>query len=101
MAESDFPFMEGTVPEPPGPLHALTDLSDVAVYLNLTDEDYLRRSLETEHKAVNSSKPDVLFSEFKLTAPITAAEAGLPLVSTRAARLTLASYLPYFPKAGP
>ena len=27
-------------------------------------------------------KPDVLFSEFKLTAPITAAETGLPLVST-------------------
>ena len=82
VAESDFPFMEGAVPEPPGPLHALSDLSDVAVFLNLTDEDYLRRSLETEQKAVERFKPDVLFSEFKLTAPITAAETGLPLVST-------------------
>ena len=36
VAESDFPFMEGAVPEPPGPLHALSDLSDVAVFLNLT-----------------------------------------------------------------
>ncbi|MGO9118737.1 MAG: hypothetical protein ACLQPD_14160, partial [Desulfomonilaceae bacterium] len=45
VAESDFPFMEGSVPGPPGPLHALRDLSDVAVFLNLTDEDYLRRSL--------------------------------------------------------
>jgi UDP:flavonoid glycosyltransferase YjiC (YdhE family) len=82
VAESDFPIMEGAVPEPPGPLHALTDLSDVAVFLNLTQEDYLRRSLETEQKAVERFKPDVLFSEFKLTAPITAAETGLPLVST-------------------
>ncbi len=82
VAESDFPFMEGAVPDPPGPLHALSDLSDVAVYLNLTDEDYLRRSLETEQKAVERFKPDVLFSEFKLTAPITAAQSGLPLVST-------------------
>jgi UDP:flavonoid glycosyltransferase YjiC (YdhE family) len=82
VAESDFPFMEGAVPEPPGLLHALRDLSDVAVFLNLTDEDYLRRSLETEQKAVERFKPDVLFSEFKLTAPITAAETGLPLVST-------------------
>jgi len=82
VAESDFPFMEGAVPEPPGPLHALSDLSDVAVFLNLTDEDYLCRSLETEQKAVEHFKPDVLFSEFKLTAPITAAQTGLPLVST-------------------
>ncbi|MGO9569808.1 MAG: glycosyltransferase [Desulfomonilaceae bacterium] len=82
VAQSDFSFMEGAVPEPPGPLHALSDLSDVAVFLNLTDEDYLRRSLETEEKAVKRFKPDVLFSEFKLTAPITAAKTGLPLVST-------------------
>jgi UDP:flavonoid glycosyltransferase YjiC (YdhE family) len=82
VAESDFPFTEGAVPKPPGPLHALTDLSDVAVFLNLTDEDYLRRSLEAEQKAVVRFKPDVLFSEFKLTAPITAAKTGLPLVST-------------------
>ena len=82
VAESDFPFMEGAVPGPPGPLHALRDLSDVAVFLNLTDEDYLRRSLETEQQAVERFKPDVLFSEFKLTAPITSAATGLPLVST-------------------
>jgi UDP:flavonoid glycosyltransferase YjiC (YdhE family) len=74
--------MEGCVPGPPGPLHALRDLSDVAVFLNLTDEDYLRRSLEMEQQAVERFKPDVLFSEFKLTAPITSAATGLPLVST-------------------
>jgi UDP:flavonoid glycosyltransferase YjiC (YdhE family) len=82
VAESEFAFMEGAVPEPPGPLHPLCDLSDVAVFLNLTDEDYLRRSLATEQEAVERFKPDVLFSEFRLTAPITAAKTGLPLVST-------------------
>jgi UDP:flavonoid glycosyltransferase YjiC (YdhE family) len=82
VVESDFEFMEGAVPEPPGPLHMLCDLSDVAVFLNLTDEQYLRCSLATEQEAVERFKPDVLFSEFKLTAPITAAKTGLPLVST-------------------
>lgn len=82
VAESNFPFMEGAVPEPSGPHRALHDLSDVAVFLNLTDEDYLRRSLETEQHAVERFRPDVLFSEFKLTAPITSAATGQPLVST-------------------
>ena len=65
-----------------GTFHPLRNLSDVAVYLNLTREDYLRHALAAEQSAVDSFQPDVLFSEFKLTAPITAAACGLPLVST-------------------
>lgn len=82
VGDAGFPFMEGSVPSPPGPLHALHDLSDVALYLNLTDEKFVRRSLQEEQRAVESFKPDILFSEFKLTSPITAALSGLPLVST-------------------
>jgi len=82
VAQFRFAFVEGTVPDPPGALHPLYDLSDVAVFLNLTSENYLRRSLESELRAVDQFHPDVLFSEFKLTAPITAAIRGLPLVST-------------------
>ncbi|MBW2283841.1 MAG: hypothetical protein JRF65_04470 [Deltaproteobacteria bacterium] len=82
VSESGFPFMEGIIPDPPGPYHPLYDLSDVAVFLNLTREDYLRHSLQAEHDAVERFRPDVLFSEFKLTAAITAARHGLPLVST-------------------
>jgi UDP:flavonoid glycosyltransferase YjiC (YdhE family) len=80
--EAGFPYMEGPVPDRPGRLHPLYDLSDVAVFLNLTTEAYLRISLEAELKAIDRFQPDVLFSEFQLTAPITAAATGLPLVST-------------------
>lgn len=80
--EAGFAYMEGPVPDPPGRLHPLYDLSDVAVFLNLTTEPYLRSSLKAELKAVDRFRPEVLFSEFMLTAPITAAATGLPLVST-------------------
>jgi UDP:flavonoid glycosyltransferase YjiC (YdhE family) len=52
------------------------------VFLNLTSEEFVRASLDSEQKAVEGFGPDVLFSEFKLTAAITAAATGLPLVST-------------------
>lgn len=77
-----FPFEEGVIPEPPGPPHLLYDLSDVAVFLNLAREDYLRAALQAEQHTIDRFRPDVLFSEFKLTAPITAARTGLPLVSS-------------------
>ncbi|MBI5248243.1 MAG: hypothetical protein HY912_02000 [Desulfomonile tiedjei] len=81
-AEAGFEVMEGAVPESPGPLRPLCDLSDLAVFLKLTDEEFVRVSLKSENQAVQRFRPDVLFSEFKLTAAITAAGAGLPLVST-------------------
>ena len=102
VAESDFPFMDGSVPRPPGPLHALRDLSDVAVFLNLTDEDYLRRSLETEQQAVERFKPDVLFSEFKNSRPQSHQRQRACLwFPQRAARQTLASSLLYYLKREP
>lgn len=82
VADAGHPYMEGIVPDPPGSFHPLRNLSDVAVYLNLTREDYLRHALAAEQSAIDRFQPDVLFSEFKLTAPITAAANGLPLVST-------------------
>lgn len=82
VSEGGFSFMEGVVPDHPGPHHPLHDLSDAAVFLNLTKEDYLRRALESEKRAVDRFQPDVLVGEFKLTAPITAASMGLPIVST-------------------
>lgn len=80
--EAGFSFTAGAPPESPGKLHPLYDLSDVAVFLNLTRESYLREALVAEQQAVDYFRPDALFSEFKLTAPITAAATGLPLVST-------------------
>jgi UDP:flavonoid glycosyltransferase YjiC (YdhE family) len=82
VSEAGFPAMEGIIPEPPSRHHPMHDLADVAVFLNLSDERFIRKSLEAERKAVERFEPDVLFSEFKLTAPITAAVTGLPLVST-------------------
>lgn len=82
VTDAGFPYLEGKIPEPPGPHVPLRDLSDVAVFLNLTREDYLRQALAAEQGAVDRFRPDVLFSEFKLTASITAAVNALPLVST-------------------
>ncbi len=82
VAHAGYPYVHGAIPDAPGPHHPLHDLSDVAVFLNLTKEDYLRRALHAELEAIDRFKPDALFSEFKLTAPITASETGLPLVST-------------------
>jgi UDP:flavonoid glycosyltransferase YjiC (YdhE family) len=82
VSEAGYPWMEGRIPDPPGRHRPLYDLSDVAVHLNLTKEDYIRSALQHEQQAIQEFRPDVLFSEFKLTAPITAAETGLPLVST-------------------
>ncbi len=80
--QAGFPFMEGVVPDHPGPLRPLWDLSDVAVFLNLTDEEYLRKALNAELEAIDRYKPHVLVSEFNLTASIAAAATDLPLVST-------------------
>jgi UDP:flavonoid glycosyltransferase YjiC (YdhE family) len=82
VSEAGYPAMKGTIPDPPGRHHPMHDLADVAVFLNLSDEGYIRRALDAERGAVDRFAPDVLFSEFKLTAPITAADTGLPLVST-------------------
>lgn len=82
VTKGGYPWMEGRIPDPPGRHRHLYDLSDVAVHLNLTKDDYIRSALEHEQQAIQEFRPDVLFSEFKLTAPITAAKAGLPLVST-------------------
>ncbi len=82
VAEGGYSYMEGVVPDAPGSLTPLRDLSEVAVHLNLTKEDYLRHALAAEQRAVEQFRPDVLFSEFKLTAAITAGATGIPLVST-------------------
>ncbi|MGC8660050.1 MAG: glycosyltransferase [Desulfomonilaceae bacterium] len=82
VSEAGFPFIEGVLPDSPGHLHPLYDLSDVAIFLNLTTETHVRRTLKSEIEAVKHFCPDVLFSEFNLTAPITAAIVGLPLIST-------------------
>jgi UDP:flavonoid glycosyltransferase YjiC (YdhE family) len=82
VARFGFDHLVGAMPPPPGQFHPMHDLADVAVYLNLTDEQYIRQALQREWEAVERFKPDVLVSEFKLTAPITVARAGLPLVST-------------------
>jgi UDP:flavonoid glycosyltransferase YjiC (YdhE family) len=82
VAEAGLEFMEGVVPDHPGAFHPLCDLSDVAVYLNLTREQFVRASLEAEQRAIDQFKPDVLFAEFKLTASISAATNRLPLIST-------------------
>ena len=82
VTEAGYLWMEGRIPDPVGQHRPVYDLSDVAVHLNLTKEDYIRGALQCEQQAIQEFRPDVLFSEFKLTAPITSARAGLPLVST-------------------
>ncbi len=77
-----FEHLMGAMPPPPDDFHPMHDLADVAVYLKLTEERYIRQALQHEWTAVEQFGPDVLVSEFKLSAPITAARAGLPLVST-------------------
>jgi UDP:flavonoid glycosyltransferase YjiC (YdhE family) len=82
VSDAGYSYVEGMIPDPPGLHVPVHDLSDVAVFLNLTKEDYLRHALAAEQAAVDRFRPHVLFSEFKLTASITAAANGLPLVST-------------------
>ncbi|MEJ2715883.1 MAG: hypothetical protein P8182_01900 [Deltaproteobacteria bacterium] len=98
VSEGGFPFMEGVVPDPPGPHHPIHNLSDAAVFLNLTREAYLRRTLESEERAIDRFQPDVLVSEFKLTAPITAAHVGLPVVSTACSPADPRFVSPLFPE---
>ena len=82
ITESGFDFREGVMPDPPGPLHPLRNLADVSMFFNLTREDYIRQALKTELEVIDEFKPDVIFSEFKLTAALSAPYSGLPLVST-------------------
>ena len=98
VAEAGFPYQEGPLPDPPGPLHPLYDLADVAVFLNLTKEEFLRQSLDAEQRAIDEFKPDALCSEFKLTAPITAAANGLRLVSTACTPADPRFVSPLFPQ---
>jgi UDP:flavonoid glycosyltransferase YjiC (YdhE family) len=77
-----FEHLVGAMPPPPDDFHPMHDLAGVAVYLKLTEESYIREALQHEWAAVEQFRPDVLVSEFKLSAPITASKAGLPLVST-------------------
>lgn len=82
VAEAAFPVREGPLPIPPGPVHPMHNLADVARFLNLAQGDYVQAALDAELAAIDSFRPEVIFSEFKLTAPLAAARSGLPLVST-------------------
>ena len=98
--KAGFEYQIGPMPDPPGPLRPLRNLADVALFLNLTNENYVRRSFENERLAIDRFTPDVLFSEFKLTAPISAARAGLPLVSTACTPAHPEFVSPLFPETG-
>lgn len=100
VAESKFEYQEGPVPDPPGPLHPIRNLADVALFLNLTNKDYVRRSFEAELTAIDHFQPDAIFSEFKLTASISAACSGLPLASTACSPAHPGFVSPLFPKTG-
>jgi len=82
VAEAAFPVREGPLPIPPGPVRPMHNLADVARFLNLAQRDYVQAALDAELAATDSFRPDVLFSEFKLTASLAAARSGLSLVST-------------------
>ena len=98
--KAGFEYQIGPMPDPPGPLHPLHNLADVALFLNLTQESYVRRSFESELAAIDRFAPDILFSEFKLTAPISATRAELPLVSTACTPAHPEFVSPLFPETG-
>jgi len=98
--KAGFEYRIGPMPDPPGPVHPLRSLAEVALFLNLTREDHVRRSFESELAAIDRFMPDVLFSEFKLTAPISAARAALPLVSTACTPAHPDFVSPLFSEAG-
>lgn len=98
--KSGFQYQIGPTPEPPGPLHPLRNLADVALFLNLTQERYVRSSFDNERMAIDRFAPDVLFSEFKLTAPVSAARSEIPLVSTACSPAHPDFISPLFPETG-
>jgi len=80
--DARFDYLEAPAPGPPGSRRPIRTIVDVALFLNLTDETFIRQSFEAEQKAIERFRPDIVFSEFKLTASISAARHELPLVST-------------------
>lgn len=80
--EAGFEYLEAVAPEPPSARRPIRTIVDVALFLNLTEETFIHRSFEAELNAIEKFRPDVLFSEFKLTASISATRYSLPLVST-------------------
>lgn len=48
----------------------------------LADEDFLKDTIHAEVDAIRNFKPDVIYSNFSLTAPISAKICGVPIVST-------------------
>ena len=57
-------------------------LADAALALGLADIEFVRASVDLELQAISDFRPDLLVSKIKLSAPISARIAGLPLVST-------------------
>ncbi len=98
--KAGFPYRIGPMPDPAGPLHPLRNLADVALFLNLTRESYVRDSFKNELLAIDRFAPDVLFSEFKLTASVSAARTGIPLVSTACTPAHPDFLSPLFPGTG-
>lgn len=98
--KAGFPYRIGPMPDPAGPLHPLRNLADVALFLNLTRESYVRDSFKDELLAIDRFAPDVLFSEFKLTASVSAARTGIPLVSTACTPAHPDFLSPLFPGTG-
>jgi MGT family glycosyltransferase len=75
-----FPQLPPTLPKQVVP--TFFQLADAVLALGLADKDYIRASVNSELRAVRDFRPDILVSNIKLSAPISARIANLPLVST-------------------
>lgn len=97
--DAGFEYLEAPAPDPPGARRPIRTIVDVALFLNLTDETFIRRSFEAEIQAIERFRPDIIFGEFKLTATISAARYGLPVVSTASTPAHPAFVSPLFSNA--
>jgi UDP:flavonoid glycosyltransferase YjiC (YdhE family) len=62
----------------------VNDLIDAMLWMGLLDEGFINRSIESEIDTINTYKPDVVVSDFNLTAPLSSAYCGVPIVSLAA-----------------
>lgn len=73
-----FTFFEAPSPKPSGIELPPYRLCDVAIELGWVENSYFEKAIETERKAMQVFKPDVIFTETQLSIPISAKIEGIP-----------------------
>jgi UDP:flavonoid glycosyltransferase YjiC (YdhE family) len=97
LARCGFPSFVAPVPDRHDPTAVDFRMCDTARQLGISDAAYFDKALTVEQTAVDEFRPHAMLSAMKLTAPLTARNRGIPLMSIASCEATSGFTSPLYP----